>query len=112
MITRQEDLILQSYFTVSLLVELGKNQFFSSDYFKSMSLGSPDIKKFLEKNGVDNQGSAIMSLYAMLVVPCELIKDNYEDEFSEMNVFFGTKDKNACTTYKDKVADSDFMYHL
>jgi hypothetical protein len=113
MITRQEDLILQSYFTVSLLVELGKNQFFSSDYFKSMSFGSPDIKKFLEKNGVDNQGSAIMSLYAMLVVPCELIKDNYEDEFSEMNVFLAQKTKmpvqlikirsrtrTSCTTYE------------
>jgi len=112
MITQQEDLILQSYFTVSLLAELGNNQFFSSDYFRSMSFGSPDIKKFLEKNGVDNQGSAIMSLYAMLVVPYELIKDNYAVEFSEMNAFLAQKTKNACTTYKDKVADSNFMYHL
>ena len=96
MITRQENLILQSYFTVSLLAELGNNQFFSSDYFKSMSFGSPDIKKFLEKNGVDNQGSAIMSLYAMLVVPYELIRDNYADEFSEMNAFLAQKN-NKCS---------------
>jgi len=97
---------------VSLLAELGNNQFFSSDYFKSMSFGSPDIKKFLEKNGVDNQGSAIMSLYAMLVVPYELIRDNYADEFSEMNAFLAQKTINARTTYKDKVAESDFMCHI
>lgn len=112
MITQEENLILQSYITTSLLAELGNNQFFSSDYFKSMSFGSPDIKKFLEKNGVDNQGSAIMSLYAMLVVPYELIRNNYADEFSEMNAFLAQKTKNARTNYRDNVADSDFMYHL
>lgn len=112
MITQEDNLILQSYITVSLLAELGNNSFFRSNYFREMHFGSPDIKMFLEKNGIDNQGSAIMCLYAMLVVPFELIRNNYPVEFSLMNAFLKTKTKNVKTNYQKKAIDSDYMYHL
>jgi hypothetical protein len=112
MVSQEENLVLQSYFTVSLLAELGNNKFFSSDYFNGMNFGSLDIKNFLEKNGIDNQGSAVMSLYAMLVVPYELIRNNYNIEFSAMNSFLGQKTKNVTTTYHNDASNSDFMYHL
>ena len=52
MITQEENLILQSYMTVSLLAELGNNKFFESDCFSKMTFGVPDIKKFLKTSGV------------------------------------------------------------
>lgn len=112
MITQEENLILQSYMTVSLLAELGNNKFFESDYFFEMNFGVPDIKKFLKTNGVDNQGNAIMSLYAMLVVPYELIKDRYPDEFASMNDFLKGVVNISHTSYQTDHADSDLMYHI
>lgn len=112
MITQKENLILQSYMTVSLLAELGNNKFFESEYFSEMSFGSPDIKKFLQANGIDNQGCAIMSLYAMLVVPYELIRTKFPDEFSSMNDFLKNKVKIVNTSYHTNPSESDLMYHI
>jgi len=112
MITQEENLILQSYITVSLLAELGNNKFFESDCFREMNFGSPDCKSFLEHNGIDNQGSAIMSLYAMLVVPYELIRERFPNEFSSMNDFLKNKTTIINTTYHNNPSDSDLMYHL
>lgn len=112
MITQEENLILQSYMTVSLLVELGNNKFFESEYFNSMQFGQPYFKETLREKGVDNQGSAIMSLYAMLVVPYELVRKKFPDEFLSMNDFLKRKTNIVSTSYHKNALDSDLMYHL
>jgi len=112
MITQEENIILQSYMTVSLLAELGNHNFFSSDYFKKMEFGNSTIKQFLQISGTDNQGSVIMSLYAMLVIPYELIRKNYPNEFSSMNDFLKNKVEIVNTTYHSNPLASDLMYHL
>lgn len=112
MITKEENLILQSYVTTSLLAELGNNKFFVSKYFEQMNFGQPAIKEILSKQGIDNQGCAIMSLYAMLVVPYELIRTKFQSDFAVMNQFLFKSVKNSTTTYHDCVSKSDFMYHL
>lgn len=112
MITQEENLILQSYITTSLLAELGNNNFFQSDYFDAMKFGQPTIKEILKMSGVDNQGCAIMSLYAMLVVPYELIRSKHQDEFTLMNEFLISKTIINATTYHLDPSVSDLMYHL
>ena len=112
MITPEENLILQSYITTSLLVELGNNNFFASQYFESMNFGQPAIKEILRNQGIDNQGCAIMSLYAMLVVPYELIRTKHPSDFSSMNKMLLKNVRNVTTTYHDCASKSDFLYHL
>ena len=66
---QEDDLLIQSYMTFSLLVELHNHGFVESDYFKEMNFGAPWIKENLLKVGVDNQGFAMIALYSLLVLP-------------------------------------------
>jgi hypothetical protein len=67
-----KSLIILSHFTVQLLVELHKHKFLESDYFKNMNFSDKFVQQHLPKYGIDNQGTLVMMLYAMLVLPKEL----------------------------------------
>jgi transketolase N-terminal domain/subunit len=85
-ITQEDNLILQSYYIVLLLKELGEVKFEDSSIFNSLNLPS-EIKKSLKDIKIQNQGSAIMALYAMLVVPREIIAQEFENEYQKINDF-------------------------
>jgi hypothetical protein len=73
MISQKDNLLLQSYYSVSFLVELVNNNFLGTKCFDEMKFGASWIKEGIKEIGIDNQGSLMMSLYAMLVIPRELI---------------------------------------
>jgi len=91
MISQADDLILQSYYSVSLLAELVNNNFLESEYFEKMNFGASWIKDEIKSIGVDNQGSLLMSLYAMLVIPRELIFTSYQEKVNDIENFLRTK---------------------
>ena len=100
MITQEDNLILQTYYTVMLLKELGEVKFEDSIQFDNLNLQS-DIKQALkEEIGIQNQGSAIMALYAMLVIPKEIIENEFEQEYEKINEFLRKEVTLHFTTYK------------
>ncbi|MDC9727177.1 MAG: HEPN family nuclease [Candidatus Thioglobus sp.] len=112
MLSQEDNLLFQSYISVALFAELRSNNFIDSDFFKGMSFGVQAIKKELKNIGVDNQGSALMSLYAMLVIPRELIFEKYPSKVAEINDFLEQNSKNVHTTYRSDQQKVDFLRHI
>jgi hypothetical protein len=113
-VTQEDNLILQSYYTVLLLKELGEASFEGSGLFDSLNLPNP-IKQSFKEIGIQNQGSAMMVLYALLVVPKEIISDNYREEYKAINRFLRKEITLHQTTYKKEDASNlnsiDFIRH-
>jgi hypothetical protein len=111
-ITPEQDLLFQSYFTVSLLAELKNNKFIESGYFQGMTFGAPWIKNELRKIDVDNQGCALMALYAMLVLPKEIIQQSYASDYEKINDFLKTHTQNTVTTYSTDASSVNYIRHI
>lgn len=86
MTTNEQNLILQSYINVALFFSLGENKFIESDYFNDMNMPSW-LKDQLTDINVDNRATVLMSLYGMLVVPKELIQNEFPNEFEDVEEF-------------------------
>lgn len=112
MLTQEQNLIFQSYFSTAFLLELKNNDFLDSDFFKSMKFGSPWIKDEIEKIGIDNQGSLLMALYSMLVIPRQLIQDKFKDEYDEINKYLDTVTKNTHTDYQSDSPSVNYLQHI
>jgi hypothetical protein len=112
MISQEANLILQSYITISLISELRNNGFLESEFFGQMKFGSPWIKDALMKIGADNQGSALMALYAMLVIPRQLIFEEYPEKVEAIQNFLRSNAQNTKTTYKSDTPKIDFLRHI
>ena len=100
-ITQEDNLILQSYYTVLLLKELGEENFEESSTFDNLNLLT-EIKKSLKDIKIQNQGSAIMALYAMLVVPKEIIEHEFKSEYQRIEDFLKNEVTVHNTTYKSE----------
>jgi len=112
MITRDDNLILQTYYSVTLLIELQKNGFVNSEFFQSMDFEQTGIKEAIRKIGVDNQGSALIALYAMLVVPWQILKDRYPTDFSNIQTFLTNHCNNTITNYPKDCSVVDYVRHI
>jgi hypothetical protein len=112
MINQADNLILQSYYTTILLAELKDKKFVKSDYFQDMSFHQPVIKEALRTIDVDNQGSALMALYAMLVIPKEILREKYASEYNKINEFLTARVTNTETTYPKDSPNIDFLWHI
>lgn len=112
MITQADNLILQAYYTTSLIAELKNNHFVESDFFQNMAFGQPAIKEGLKEIGVDNQGSALMALYAMLVIPREILKEKYGSEYAALNDFLKGVVTNTATNYPNDSPNINFLRHI
>ena len=108
-VTQEQNLLFQSYFTVSLLAELKNNNLLGSAYYEGMTFGAPWIKDELRNIGVDNQGCAMMTLYAMLVLPREIIQQAYASDYDNINTFLQAHTQSTTTTYR---SDSPSVNHL
>jgi hypothetical protein len=111
-LTQEQNLLFHSYFTVSLLVELKSNDLLKSDYFDGMRFSAPWIKDELRKIGVNNQGCAMMLLYAMLVLPREIIHEDYSSEYDKIDDFLKKHTKNTATTYRSDVSSVKYLRHI
>lgn len=112
MISQADNLILQSYYSVSLLAELRNNDFLGSEYFEEMKFGTPWIKDGIKSIGVDNQGSLLMSLYAMLVIPRELMFAQYSKKVVDIQNFLRKKCIITKNDYQSQIENIDLLRHI
>ncbi|SNT69542.1 HEPN family nuclease [Psychrobacter sp. LV10R520-6] len=113
-ITQEDNLLIQSYITVSFLLELKNLDFLNSDYYKNAEFQDKYVQESITTIGIDNQGSMLMALYAMLVIPKEKIKSRFESEFDKLNEVVNTI-KNDAKTESDYTTDSegiDYVSHI
>ena len=109
-ISQEANLILQSYFTVALISALSKDkQLLKSEFYKTLNL-EPSIRDGIDQIGVDNQGCALMALYAMLVIPKELLRDRYKTDYDTINTWLSTILIDVHTTYVKSPAD--YIRHI
>ena len=111
-LTQNDNLLIQSYFTVSFLMELKGLDFLNSDYYKSAEFEDKYIQNNMHTIGIDNQGSMLMALYAMLVVPKQLIEHQFPNEFNDLNKVIDTIKSDAKSTYKKDLVSTDYVRHI
>lgn len=109
---QEDDLLLQSYMTFSLLAELHNHGFINSNYFKEMNFGARWIQESLPKVGIDNQGCAMIALYSMLVLPKEVVQDTYSAEYEDIQQFVKVHARVITSTYKRDHPEIDFIRHI
>jgi len=112
MINQADNLILQAYYTTSLIAELKNNRFLESNFFQDMTFDQPAIKEELKTVGVDNQGAALMVLYAMLVIPREILKEKYTAEYVALDGFLQGVVTNTATNYPSDSPNINFVRHI
>ena len=112
---------MQCLATTALLAELDNAKFFQSQYFEKLTFGQEACKDILKLSGIGNPATMQMMLYALLVVPSELIfkkKINEPlDEFYEnVNNFIKilVVSENSTYDYKrdEKVTAINYVHHL
>ena len=112
MLTHDDNLILQTWYTTILIHELRRSDFINSSAFESMDFELPFIKHEIRSLNVDNQGSALMALYAMLVVPREIIKKRYSDEYDDLNIFLESVTYDTHSDYANDSKKVNFFRHI
>ena len=109
----KDNLILQMFASIIMLVELQTKDFTKSEYFKSLQFENPGIKKIIEMIGIGNQGVLLMSLYGMLVLPRELdLQTEYPNDYKNVNDFTKSKATNVQTTYRSDQPNIDYLRHI
>ena len=110
--SQEDNWLIQSYFTAAFLVELKNNDFLNSNYFKKVPFEDKYVKETLPKVGIDNQGTFLIMLYTMLVVPRQLLEKDFPTEFEALNGIVDKLKSNAVSTYKKDSVKIDFIRHI
>ena len=110
--SNNDNLLIQSYFTTALLVELKNANFLDSDYYKNKQFQDEFVKDNLPKVGIDNQGTLLMVLYALLVVPRQLLETNFPTEFYSINSEVEKLAASTTSSYKNDAQIVDHVRHL
>jgi hypothetical protein len=105
------NLIFQSYLIIELLIKLRENNFISSDYFSNMNY-NPFSKELLKKVDIDNQGMLMLTLYALLVIPKEILQTSYVPDFEQINIQLSRYCQNTETNYSSDSENVDYIRHL
>lgn len=113
-LTQENELLIQSYSTVAFLTELKNLDFLKSDYYKNANFQDKFVKEVITRVGIDNQGSMLMVLYTMLVIPNERIKHRFPDEFDNLNKVVHTikNDTKTQSNYKKDLVSINYIQHI
>ncbi|URM38994.1 HEPN family nuclease [Flavobacterium anhuiense] len=112
MYTTEEDILIQSYFSIAFLAELHNNNFLKSETYEKMSFEDNYIKENLPSIGIVNRGTILQSLYSMLVLPKELISDKFPEDFSALNDIMESLNAGVETTYTTDNTKVNFVRHI
>lgn len=105
--------MIYSYFTMAFLMELHALDFPESEYCRTAKFQDKFLHEIFPKWGrIENPGMLMMALYAMLVIPRQLIKDAFPTEFSEINPLIDTIQTNASSSYKTDKEKIDYIRHI
>ena len=111
-LSREDELIFQPYLMIELLFNLYKHKFLDSDYFKEMEYNE-DTRYLLKKVGIDNQGLIMLTLYALLVIPKEILeKKVYNPDFEKINKNMSAYCQNTKTNYPSDRPNTNYIRHL
>ncbi len=110
--SQSDNLLIQSYLTISFLTELKNINFLDSEYYENAGFKDKFVKENFAKIGIDNQGSLLMFIYAMLVVPRQLLQQHFPTEFSGLNVTIGNIGSKANSTYSEDVNGIGYVRHI
>ncbi|MDL1988977.1 MAG: hypothetical protein LWX08_15305 [Deltaproteobacteria bacterium] len=110
--TQDDNLLIQCYFTTAFLTELKNNNFLDSEYYKNANFEDNFVKKNLPKVGIDNQGTLLIFLYTMLVVPKQLIGQDFPNEFAELNIKVDQIKSDINSTYLQDSEKIDYIRHI
>lgn len=110
--SNNDNLLIQSYFTTALLVELRNANFLDSEYYKNTQFEDKFVHENLPKVGIDNQGTLLVTLYTLLVVPRQLLEASFPDDFEALNDAVETLSVKATSTYKKDKQKIDHVRHL
>ncbi len=111
-LTQDDNLLIQTYFTTAFLGELINNNFLNSDCYKNLQFDDNYLKENLPIIGIDNQGTLLIMLYTMLVIPKQLLSQNFPDEFDELNDVVKNLNSNVESNYQSDNIQIDFIRHI
>jgi len=107
--SENDNLLIQSYFTVAFLAELSESNFLESDYYRNLKFKDSFVHKHLPDVGLGNRVCLLIMLYALLVVPKQLLEDTFPDEFQALDKRIDQLKERAESTYN---ADRDGINYL
>lgn len=110
--SNNDNLLIQGYFTTALLAELKNANFLGSDHYKNMQFQDKFVQGNLPKVGIDNQGTVLMILYMLLVVPRQLLEKNFPAEFDSLNGEIERLANSTMSNYKNDAQSVDHVRHL
>ena len=110
--TQEDNILIQSYFTIAFLAELKNNNFLKSDCYKKMQFQDKFIKENLPSIGIDNRGNLLITLYTMLIIPKEFLFDTYPTEFEKLNDTIENIKSEANSSYKHDQKKINYIRHI
>jgi hypothetical protein len=110
--SNNDNLLIQSYFTMALLVELQNSKFLESDYYKTTIFEDKFVHENLPRVGIDNQGCLLISLYTLLVVPRQLLENTFPNEFDGLNETIDSLKSQVSSDYSTDQVQIDNVRHL
>lgn len=112
MYSNNDNLLIQSYFTTALLTELTNAQFLESDYYKNANFQDKYVQENLPRVGIDNQGSLLIFLYTLLVVPKQILDQAFPDGFKSLNQTIDNIKSHASSDYSADQNEINYVRHL
>lgn len=112
MYTQDDNVIIQSYCTAALISELNRNEFLASRFFAEMDFSESLARQVIEAVGLENQGFFLIALYAMLVIPRQLIADKYQREYKDLNRFLAETVSYIATDYPEDKTHVNYLRHV
>lgn len=110
--SQEENLLIQSYMNVAFITELNRLKFLDSDWYKGANFQDNYVHEKFPSIGIDNQGMILIFLYAMLVLPKELIQDSFPDEFKAVGKTVEDIKSFSESTYDSDSDGIDYVRHI
>ncbi len=112
--SNETNLIIQSACAAVLITELNRdNRLLQSEFFKDLEFLTPTVKDMISYQiGVVNYGGVLMILYALLVVPKELLQNKYSSEYAAIDKYIETIVITKQTDYKRDDPQVQYVKHM
>jgi hypothetical protein len=107
-----DNLLIQSYLTVAFLIELTKLRFLESTSYRDLQFEDQTVKKLLPTVGLDNRGALLVCLYAMLIIPKQLLENKFPREFKGLNVILKGLQSAESSTYASDATGIEYVRHI
>ena len=110
---QEHNLVIRSYLNFQLSLALDSASFLESDFFKN-NIKLTDIQKdLLFKVKIGNQARLLSTLYELLIVPKETLKELTENNaFDELEKIIASIASRKESTYKSDKYGIEFIRHL